>query len=69
MMTKRDTIEAIRGFNATASPDFLSEFPSEELARYLDRLTLLRRREQAERPPAHPTFDGRGAADSPIACP
>jgi hypothetical protein len=41
MMTKRDTIEAIRGYNATANPEFLAEFPSEELTRYLDRLTTL----------------------------
>ncbi len=55
--------------NATASPDFLSEFPSEELARYLDRLTILRQREQAERSPAYATSDGLGAKDFPIVCP
>ena len=60
MMTKRDTIEAIRGYNATANPDFLSEFPSEELNRYLDRLVLLRRREQTECPTAYAGFDPLG---------
>ena len=43
MMPKRDTIDAIREFNTTASPDFLAEFSNDDLARYLDRLVGTRR--------------------------
>jgi hypothetical protein len=43
MMPKRDTIDAIREFNATASPDFLAEFSNDDLGRYLDRLVGARR--------------------------
>lgn len=39
MMTKNDTIDAIRRLNPTANPDFLAGFSSDELYRYLDRLT------------------------------
>lgn len=39
MMTKSDTIDAIRRLNPTANPDFLAGFSSDELYRYLDRLT------------------------------
>ena len=38
MMTKSDTIEAIRRLNPTANPDFLAGFSGDELYRYLDRL-------------------------------
>lgn len=40
MQPKSQTIEAIRKLNPTASPDFLVAFPNDELARYLDRLTM-----------------------------
>ena len=43
MMPKRDTIDAIREFNTTASPDFLAEFSNDDLGRYLDRLVGARR--------------------------
>ncbi len=51
MMTKHDTIDAIRSFNPTANPAFLAEFSNDQLARYLDRLTSLSK--------AHP-FDHSG---------
>jgi hypothetical protein len=38
MMTKNDTIEAIKNINPTASPEFLEEFSIDDLNRYLDRL-------------------------------
>ena len=43
MMPKRDTIDAIREFNTTASPDFLAGFSNDDLGRYLDRLVGARR--------------------------
>ena len=39
MMTKSDTIEAIQRLNPTVRPDFLAEFSTDELVRYLDRLS------------------------------
>ena len=41
MMTKHDTIDAIRSFNPTANPAFLAEFSNDQLICYLDRLTSL----------------------------
>ena len=38
MMPKSDTIDAIRRLNFTADPQFLAEFPNDELVRYLARL-------------------------------
>ena len=46
MMTKSDTIDAIRHLNPSADPVFLAEFSGEDLASYLDRL-------------AHPPTRGR----------
>lgn len=46
MQPKSETIEAIRKLNPTASPDFLVAFPTDELARYLDRLTMSAVRER-----------------------
>ncbi len=69
MMTKRDTIDAIRGYNTTASPDFLAEFPSDELAKYLDRLASLPQRAQGETlAPLMPLHEP-GREDSAIVCP
>lgn len=39
IMTKSDTIEAIQRLNPTVRPDFLAEFSTDELVRYLDRLS------------------------------
>lgn len=50
MMPKSDTIDAIRWLNPTARPDFLAGFSSDELARYLDRLTNLSTRRHGGRP-------------------
>ena len=50
MMTKNDTIDAIRRLNPTANPDFLAGFSSDELYRYLDRLTGTSTRGQASDP-------------------
>lgn len=69
MMTKRDTIDAIRGYNTTASPDFLAEFSSEELAKYLDRLASMPHRKQAETFPDLAPLDQQGRKDSPVVCP
>jgi hypothetical protein len=38
MMTKNDTIEAIKNINPTASPEFLEGFSIDDLNCYLDRL-------------------------------
>ncbi len=38
MMTKNDTIEAIKNINPTASPEFLEGFSINDLNHYLDRL-------------------------------
>ena len=38
MMTKNDTIEAIKNINPTASPEFLEGFSIDDLNHYLDRL-------------------------------
>ncbi len=50
MMTKSDTIDAIRRLNPTANPDFLAGFSSDELYRYLDRLTGASTRRPANDP-------------------
>ena len=50
MMTKSDTIEAIRRLNPTANPDFLAGFSSDDLYRYLDRLTGTSARRPANDP-------------------
>ena len=39
IMTKTDTIDAIKQLNPTATPEFLSEFSADELTSYLRRLT------------------------------
>lgn len=43
MMTKNDTIEAIKNLNPTASPEFLEGFSIDDLNQYLDRLHGQRR--------------------------
>ena len=42
MMTKSDTISEIMSLNPSVGATFLSEFPNEELKRYLRRLHDLR---------------------------
>ena len=69
MMTKRDTIDAIRGYNNTASPDFLAEFSSVELAKYLDRLATMPHLKQAETLPDLAPLDHPERKDSPVVCP
>jgi len=40
-MTKTELIEAVRELNATATPDFLAQFPEEQLQQYVDQLLQL----------------------------
>lgn len=49
-MEKRAAIDAIRNLNPTAGPEFLSAFTTEELSRYLDRLSHLTRGNPAAKP-------------------
>lgn len=42
MLTKPDTIDAIKKMNPTVNPAFLAEFSNEDLQEYLTRLTRMR---------------------------
>lgn len=46
MNPKSETIDAIRRLNGTASPEFLAEFSSDDLASYLERLASTAKRRQ-----------------------
>ncbi len=43
-MTKRQLIDDIRRYNATAQPQFLAQFDDEALKQYLDHLEQARRK-------------------------
>lgn len=45
-MTKRQLIDEIRGYNATATPQFLSQFDEAALKEYLDHLEGARRKQK-----------------------
>jgi hypothetical protein len=69
MMTKRDTIDAIRVYNSTASPDFLAEFSREELAKYLDRLATMPHLKRADTLSGLAPLDPPEQKGSPVVCP
>lgn len=58
-MPKSDTISAIMRLNPTAQPQFLADFPSDDLDQYLDRLQEIaggRRTDEPDAPDDHDPF-------------
>ena len=57
MLTKPDTIDAIKKINPTVNPTFLAEFSNEDLQEYLTRLNRVKT-EKSEVRKANPRHSG-----------